>query len=104
VTLPVPTLSDVEGIDGIDTATPHIETPDSHTVVIYHSVQTVWDSEMIGGVPIIPKHVWENIAPENCEAEGEYVATGNLTCSDPYVIAGLLRRRMMAPRGKPQLL
>jgi len=81
----------VERIDGIDTATPHIETPDSHTVVIYYSVQTMWALEMAGSVPIIPKHVWETIPPELVEEQGEFVTTGNLTCSGPYLIAGHLQ-------------
>jgi len=78
----------VEMIDGIDTDIPHIETPDSHTVTIYFSVQSIWFLEMVGFVPILPKHVWENIPPEQVEEQGEYVTTGNLTCSGPYVIAG----------------
>jgi ABC-type transport system substrate-binding protein len=77
----------VEPIDGIDTDTPHIETPDPHTVVIYFNIESVWALEMVGTVPIIPKHVWENIPPENVEDQGEYVTTGNLTCSGPFVIA-----------------
>jgi peptide/nickel transport system substrate-binding protein len=79
-------LSNVEKIDGIDTATPHIETPNATTVVIYYNVETVWALEMAGVTPIIPRHVWENIPPEVVEEEGEYVKTGNLTCSGPYVI------------------
>jgi len=78
--------SNVESIDGIDTATPNIETPDATTVVIYYSVETVWALEMTGAVPIIPKHVWETIPPESVEEEGEFITTGNLTCSGPYVI------------------
>jgi peptide/nickel transport system substrate-binding protein len=78
----------VEMIDDIDTDTPHIETPDPHTIVIYFNVQSIWFLEMVGAVPIIPKHVWENIPPEYVEEQGEYVTTGNLTCSGPYVIAG----------------
>jgi peptide/nickel transport system substrate-binding protein len=80
--------ANVESIDDIDTDTPHIETPDSHTVVIYYSVETVWALEMIGVVPIIPMHVWETIPPEFVEEQGEYITTGNLTCSGPYLIAG----------------
>ena len=80
--------ANVEGIDDIDTGTAHIETPDSDTVVIYYSVETIWALEMIGVVPILPMHVWEAIPPELVEEEGEYVTTGNLTCSGPYVIAG----------------
>jgi ABC-type oligopeptide transport system substrate-binding subunit len=77
----------VEMVDGIDTETPHIETPDATTVVVYFNVETMWALEMLGaGVPIIPKHVWETIPPELVEEEGEFVTTGNLTCSGPYLI------------------
>ncbi|MEM2779833.1 MAG: ABC transporter substrate-binding protein [Candidatus Bathyarchaeia archaeon] len=78
----------VEMIDDIDTDTPHIETPDPYTVTIYFSVESIWFLDMVGFVPIIPKHVWENIPPDQVEEQGEYVATGNLTCSGPYIIAG----------------
>jgi peptide/nickel transport system substrate-binding protein len=77
----------VERIDGIDTATPHIETPNATTIVVYFNVETVWSLEMLGAVPIIPSHVWETIPSELVEEEGEYVTTGNLTGSGPYVIA-----------------
>jgi peptide/nickel transport system substrate-binding protein len=79
-------FSYVERIDGIDTATPHIETPNATTVVVYFNVETVWALEMLGAVPIIPRHVWDTIPPELVEEEGEYVKTGNLTSSGPYVI------------------
>jgi peptide/nickel transport system substrate-binding protein len=76
----------VERIDGIDTDTPHIETPDATTVVVYFNVETVWALEMLGATPIIPKHVWETIPTELVEEEGEFVKTGNLTGSGPFVI------------------
>jgi ABC-type transport system substrate-binding protein len=79
--------SNVEVIDGIDTETPHIETPDQYTVVIYFTTESIWALQLAGLVPIIPKHVWESIPPDQCEALGEYVTTGNLTGTGPYVIA-----------------
>ncbi|MDH7477865.1 MAG: ABC transporter substrate-binding protein [Candidatus Bathyarchaeota archaeon] len=78
----------VEMIDDIDTDTPHIETPDPYTITIYFSVESIWFLEMVGFVPIVPKHVWESIPPDQVEELGEYVTTGNLTGSGPYVIAG----------------
>jgi len=93
--------SNVESIDGIDTGTPHIETPDATTVIIYYSVETVWALEMTGAVPIIPKHVWETIEPELVETEGEFMTTGNLTCSGPYVIAGHLEGEWWLLRANP---
>ena len=78
----------VEMIDDIGTDNPHIETPDPNTVTIYFSVESIWFLEMVGFVPIIPKHVWENIDPLYVEEQGEYVLTGNLTGCGPFVIAG----------------
>jgi len=78
----------VEFIDDIDTATPHIETPDPLTVVIYYTVESMWVLEWVGDTPIIPKHKWVTVPPRQCDQKGEFVTTGNLTGSGPYVIAG----------------
>jgi ABC-type transport system substrate-binding protein len=96
--------ANVEKIDGIDTGTPHIETPDATTVIIYFNVETVWALDMIGVVPIIPKHVWETIPPELVEEQGEFVYganKGNLTCSGPYVIADHLEGEWWLLRANP---
>lgn len=96
--------SSVDSIDGIDTETPHIETPDATTVIIYFSVETVWALEMTGNVPIIPKHVWETIPPESVIDQGEFVYganKGNLTCSGPYVIAGHEENQWWLLRANP---
>ena len=77
-----------ELIDGIETATPHIETPDPYTVTIYFSIESIWCLDLVGFIPIIPKHVWEKIPPERCEEQGEYVIKGNLTGSGPFIISG----------------
>lgn len=79
--------ANVERIDDIDTDTPHIETPDAITVIIYFNVETVWALDMIAAVPIIPEHVWVTIPPDDVEDQGEFITTGNLTCCGPYVIA-----------------
>jgi peptide/nickel transport system substrate-binding protein len=76
----------VEKIDGIDTATPHIETPDPQTVVIYYTIESIWSLEWAGTTPIMPKSVWETIPANDTDAQGEFVKTGNLTCSGPYLI------------------
>jgi len=93
--------ANVESIDGIDTETPHIETPDANTVIIYYSVETVWAMEMTGVVPIIPKHVWETIPPEFVEEQGEFMTTGNLTCSGPYLIDNHLEGEWWLLRTNP---
>jgi ABC-type transport system substrate-binding protein len=76
----------VEKIDGIDTATPHIETPDSRTVVIYYTVESIWALEWAGTIPIMPNRVWETIPANDTDAKGEFVNKSNLTCSGPYFI------------------
>jgi len=91
----------VEAIDGIDTTNPHIETPDPYTVVIYYTVQSIWVLEWAGDTPIIPKHVWATIDPKFCENKGEFIKTGNLTGSGPYVIAGYKRGEWWLLRANP---
>lgn len=76
----------VEMIDGIDTDTPHIETPNATTVIIYYSVESIWAKRWAEETLIIPKHVWETILPEQVESQGEFVTTGNLTGCGPFVI------------------
>jgi ABC-type transport system substrate-binding protein len=78
--------ANVEGIKDIGETTPMIETPDAYTVKVYFDYQSMWALQLIGLVPMIPKHVWENIPPEECEAQGEYVTTGNLTGTGAYII------------------
>ena len=39
--------------------------PDPYTVVIYTEAQTYWPIYYIGGVLIVPKHIWENIPMED---------------------------------------
>jgi peptide/nickel transport system substrate-binding protein len=63
--LPLPTFYwNVEAVD-------HIETPDPYIVIIYMDIPSIWSLYSIGEVPILPKHVWENIseplgfAPDN---------------------------------------
>jgi ABC-type transport system substrate-binding protein len=77
--------TNVEPIKDIDT-TPMIETPDPYTVKIYFSYESMWALQLLGMVPIVPQHVWESIPPEDCEAQGEYVTTGNLTGTGPYIV------------------
>lgn len=76
----------VEKIDGIDTDAPHIETPDARTVVIYYTIESIWVLEWAGDTPIMPKAVWETVPANDTDAQGEFVKTGNLTCSGPYLI------------------
>jgi len=62
----------------------HIDTPDNYSAVIYYKVQSVWALHWLGGVPMMPKHVWENIAPAESRTKGEYETTGKLTGSGPF--------------------
>jgi peptide/nickel transport system substrate-binding protein len=91
----------VEKIDGIDTATPHIETPDANTVVIYYTIQSIWVLEWAGDTPIMPKKIWETVPANETDAQGEFVTTGNLTCSGPYLIDSYLRGEWWLLRRNP---
>ena len=91
---------DVEAIDGINTTTPNIQTPDPYTVVIRYNVQTVWALDWAGVIPIIPKHVWETIPPSQAN-RGEFERTGNLTGSGPYVIDSYKKNEWWLLRANP---
>lgn len=93
--------SAVEKIDGIDTSTPHIETPDPYTISIYYTDQSIWVLQLAGTMPIIPKHVWETIPPAECEAQGEYVTKGNLTGSGAFVMASHTQDESWLLRANP---
>ncbi len=41
----------------------HVEVVDEYTVTVYYQVQSVWALDWAGSVPIIPKHIWENVPP-----------------------------------------
>jgi peptide/nickel transport system substrate-binding protein len=91
----------VEKIDGIDTDAPHIETPDSQTVVIYYTVESIWVLEWAGDTPIMPKRVWETVPANETDPQGEFVKTGNLTCSGPFLIDSYKRGEWWLLRRNP---
>jgi len=62
----------------------HCVIHNDYTITVYYNVQSVWALHWIGGVPIIPKHIWENIAPANSRTGGEFETTGKLTGSGPF--------------------
>jgi len=62
----------------------HCVIHDDYTVTVYYKVQSVWALHWLGGVPIIPKHIWEKIAPANSRTGGEFETTGKLTGSGPF--------------------
>nr|NIW16586.1 hypothetical protein [Candidatus Bathyarchaeota archaeon] len=41
----------------------HVEVVDEYTVTIYYQVQSIWALDWAGSIPIIPKHIWENVPP-----------------------------------------
>jgi peptide/nickel transport system substrate-binding protein len=91
----------VQEIDGIDTDTPHIETPDANTIVIYYTVQSIWALEWAGTTPIMPKNVWQTIPANDTDAQGEFVKTGNLTVSGPFLIDSYLKGQWWLLRRNP---
>jgi len=39
----------------------HVTTPDAHTVAVYENVSNTWTLDYIGLLPILPKHIFQNI-------------------------------------------
>jgi ABC-type transport system substrate-binding protein len=39
----------------------HVTTPNPYTVVVYENVSNIWTLDYIGTLPILPKHVFQNI-------------------------------------------
>jgi ABC-type transport system substrate-binding protein len=64
----------------------HIDIPggDWWTVEVYFKVKSIFALHWVGSVPIIPKHIWQNIAPGVSREQGEYETTGRLTGSGPF--------------------
>jgi hypothetical protein len=91
----------VENIHNINTTTPHIETPNATTVTIYYTTQSIWCLTWAGDTPIIPKKVWQTIPPKLCEQQGEFVRTGNLTVSGPYLIDSYKKGEWWLLRANP---
>lgn len=57
---------------------------DDYTIEVYYGVQSVWALHWVAGLPVIPKHIWENIPPELSRTQGEFETTGKLTGSGPF--------------------
>jgi peptide/nickel transport system substrate-binding protein len=91
----------VENIHNINTTTPHIETPNATTVIIYYTGQSIFCLTWAGDIPIIPKKVWQAIPPKLCEQQGEFVKTGNLTVSGPYLINSYKKGEWWLLRANP---
>jgi len=62
----------------------HADTPDPYTVVIYYKVLSMFGLHWIGGIPMIPQHIWQDILPTQSREKGEYETTGKLTGTGPY--------------------
>lgn len=62
----------------------HVEAPDPYTVVVYENVLSYWTLHSIGKLPILPKHVWENIADPH-----GFMPDPTLTGSGPFMFTGL---------------
>ena len=41
-----------------------VETPDPLTVVVYYNVTSYWALRWVGEIPLLPKHIWEQIPRE----------------------------------------
>jgi len=62
----------------------HCVIHNDYTITVYYKKQSVWTFRWIGGVPIIPKHIWQAIPPAVSRAKGEFETTGKLTGSGPF--------------------
>jgi len=62
----------------------HATAVDDYTVDIYYKIQSCWALHWVGGIPMIPKHIWQNILPSESREKGEYETTGKLTGSGAF--------------------
>lgn len=62
----------------------HMTVIDDYTIEIYYKFQSCWALHWAGGVPMIPKHIWQNIPAAQSRQQGEYETTGKLTGSGPF--------------------
>jgi len=62
----------------------HIDTPDPYTAEVYYKVQSTWALHWVGGLPMIPQHVWGLIPAGESREHGEYETTGMLTGTGPF--------------------
>ena len=59
-----------------------IETPDNYTVKVYYSEPTPWADLWLGGLAIIPEHIWKDVKnPSTYEAwrESKLIGSGSFT-------------------------
>ena len=55
----------------------HVDTPSPFTVVVYENITSCWTLHWIGGLPILPRHVWEDIEdPTGFAPDPNLVGTG----------------------------
>jgi ABC-type transport system substrate-binding protein len=61
-------------------------TPDAHTVVVYENVSNIWTLDLIGKLPILPKHIFQSIT----NVTGYYPGIGQgLSASKVLIGSGL---------------
>ena len=62
----------------------HVTATGPYTVEIYWNVLSCWALHWVGGIPMIPKHIWQSIPPAQSRELGEYETTGHLTGTGPF--------------------
>lgn len=69
--LPLPTFySNVADVD-------HVETTDPYTIIVYMKEPGIWALYDVGEVPILPKHIWQNISnPLDFSPDPQLIGTG----------------------------
>jgi len=61
----------------------HVETPDPYTVIVYMNSPGIWSLYDVGEVPILPKHIWENITePWGFQPDPQLVGSGPFKFSE----------------------
>ena len=61
----------------------HVETPDPYTVIVYMNSPGIWSLYDVGEVPILPRHIWENITePWGFQPDPQLVGSGPFKFSE----------------------
>lgn len=79
----------------------HVTAIDPYTVEIYYNFQSTWALHWVGGIPMIPKHIWQSIDPANSRSGGEYETTGKLTGSGAYKFVSRVKGQSITLEDNP---
>jgi ABC-type transport system substrate-binding protein len=63
----------------------HVEVIDDQTIKIYYNVRSYLALHWLGGLPLIPKHIWESLVTDPAKDPTAHLADPNLTGNGPFV-------------------